>query len=187
MKLMDGSRAEVGVDRELELEFEEFVAGSYARLLRTAYLMCGDRGVAEDAVQVTLAKVAIAWRRIRQFDDHDHYIARILVNTVNSTRRRFWLRERPTENIPEQETANPFEAVDSRDALRRSLATLPQRQRVAVVLRYYEDLSEREAADVMNCTVGTVKTLTFRGLRKLRNEMQKSSARSNALIGGERR
>ncbi|GAA5191180.1 SigE family RNA polymerase sigma factor [Rugosimonospora acidiphila] len=156
------------MDRALEDEFEAFVRGSYTRLLRLAYLLCGDAGHAEDAVQVTLAKTALAWPRLTRSDGVDRYVRRALINTVIAKRRRRWWSETPTHDVDHADSWDEFGRLDERDALRRALAGLPARQRAAVVLRYYEDLSEAQAAEVLGCSVGNVKSLTARGLQRLR-------------------
>ena len=152
-----------------EDEISEFVRARYGRLLRIAYLLCGDHGKAEDLVQTTLTKVALAWSRLDE--NIDHYTHRVLTNTyISARRRRSWF-ERPTADAREVAVRDQFGAVDDRDVLRRALARLPARQRAAVVLRHYEDLSEEQTAAVMGCAVGTVKSLTSRGLRALRGDL----------------
>lgn len=156
------------MDQESEAAFEEFVRASYSRLLRLAYLLCADRGHAEDVVQTTLAKMALAWPRLLRSTGADHYAQRVLVNTVTTRRRRLWRGETPTADVDAVGDGDPYHQLDQRDALRRALAALPARQRTAVVLRHYADLSEYQAAELMGCSVGTVKSLTSRGLHKLR-------------------
>lgn len=154
-------------DREDE-EVTAFVRASYGRLLRTAYLLCGDRGKAEDLVQTTLAKTVVAWSRLQRSEAIDHYVQRVLVNTfISSRRRRSWW-EQPLGRFVEGRARDEFAVVEQRDWLRRALDGLPARQRAAVVLRFYEDLSEQDAAHVLGCSVGTVKSLSSRGLQALR-------------------
>ncbi|SCL28008.1 SigE family RNA polymerase sigma factor [Micromonospora inyonensis] len=152
-----------------EEEISEFVRARYARLSRLAYLLCGDHGKAEDLVQTTLTKVALVWHRLDE--NVDHYTHRVLTNTyISARRRRSWF-ERPVAHTREWAGRDEFASVDDRDLLRRALARLPSRQRAAVVLRHYEDLSEEQTAAVLGCAVGTVKSLTSRGLRSLRADL----------------
>jgi RNA polymerase sigma-70 factor (sigma-E family) len=156
------------MDRRVDDEITEFVRARYGGLLRVAFLLCGDAGRAEDLVQTALAKTAAAWRRIDHGDAVDHYVRRVLVNTyISAQRRRSWW-ERPSGLVDDLVAASPYEAVDQRDALRRALGRLPGRQRAAVVLRHYMDLSEQQSAEALGCSVGTVKSLTSRGLHSLR-------------------
>ncbi|MFV2116537.1 SigE family RNA polymerase sigma factor [Micromonospora sp. LOL_025] len=165
-----------------EDEISEFVRARYARLLRIAYLLCGDHGRAEDLVQTTLTKVALAWSRLDE--NVDHYAHRVLTNTfISARRRRSWF-ERPSAITRDQQGPDQFAAVDDRDLLWRALAQLPARQRAAVVLRHYEDLSEENTAAVLGCAVGTVKSLTSRGLRSLRADLSAAGRPAKSCVGG---
>lgn len=146
-------------------DFEDFVAARYTALLRTAYLLTGHRADAEDLLQTTLARCVPAWHRIA--GDPEPYVRKVLVRE-NATRwrRRRW-REVATEHIPDVAVATGPDAGD-RALLRQALGHLPPRQRTAVVLRHVEDLSEREVATIMGCSVGTVKSQTSAGLARLR-------------------
>jgi RNA polymerase sigma-70 factor (sigma-E family) len=171
------------VDRDAEEDFRAFVNGAYRRLMRTGYLLTGDRYRAEDLVQLTLAKAAACWHRIDQAEAVDAYVRRIMVNTCTSLwRRRRW-RERLTDEPPERPGADPYAAFDERDQLRRVLALLPARQRSAVVLRHYEGLTESETATTLGCSVGTVKSLTSRGLARLRSELSSAGTAASLSSG----
>lgn len=151
--------------------FRDYVAARSTALLRTAYLITGNRADAEDLLQTALAKTYLAWPRIRQRDSVDAYVRRVLVNTHTS----FWRRHRhvtvtPVEHLPERPGRDATGDSDIHDALWSALETLPARMRAAVVLRYYEDLPEADVADVLGCSVGTVKSQTSRALTKLRND-----------------
>jgi RNA polymerase sigma-70 factor (sigma-E family) len=149
-------------------EVTAFVRARYGSLLRTAFLLCGDRGKAEDLVQTTLAKTVVAWSRLQGAEGIDHYVQRVLVNTfLTSRRRRSWW-ELPLGRPVESPARDEYASVEQRDLLRRALEGLPARQRAAVVLRFYQDLSEQDTARALGCSVGTVKSLTSRGLRTLR-------------------
>ena len=146
--------------------FEEFVAGASPRLLRTAYLLTRDAGHAEDLLQAALTKTWLAWRRVR--GDPEPYVRRIIVNTYATWWRRRWRGEEPTNVLPEQAGSSPQEAVDESDRLWRALGTLPRRQRAALVLRFYEDMTEAQVAHVLGVSVGTVKSQTSKALARLR-------------------
>lgn len=147
-------------------DFTDFVHASWAGLYRTAYLLVGDRGLAEDLTQTALAKTYAAWSRIDQRAAAPAYARRTLVNTAASWfRKQGWRNELPTEDLPEAaQSRDPSTRVAVLDAL----AQLPPRQRAVVVLRYYEDLSVDETADVLGCSSGTVKSQTFEAFAKLR-------------------
>nr|WP_233600320.1 SigE family RNA polymerase sigma factor [Micromonospora sp. M71_S20] len=132
-------------DRE-DKEVTAFVRARYGSLLRTAFLLCGDRGKAEDLVQTTLAKTVVAWSRLQHAECVDHYVRRILVNTFVTWRRRRSWWEQPLGRLVERQARDEYVGVEQRDLLRRALDGLPARQRAAVVLRFYEDLSEQDSA-----------------------------------------
>ena len=156
------------MDRE---SFDDFVATRSNRLLRTAYLLTHDRALAEDLVQTSLAKAWFSWGRIE--GRPEAYVRRIMVNTYSSWWRRRWNGEEATADLPERGAGQGFRPgedvrVDDRTDLWRALARLPRRQRAVVVLRFYEDLSEAETAEIMQCSMGTVKSQASRALARLR-------------------
>jgi RNA polymerase sigma-70 factor (sigma-E family) len=149
--------------------FDDFVASRSTRLLRTAYLLTHDRALAEDLVQTALSKAWFAWGRIE--GRPEAYVRRIMVNTYASWWRRRWNGEEATADLPERRPEGHRAddvRVDERTDLWRALERLPKRQRAVVVLRFYEDLSEAETAEIMQCSVGTVKSQASRALAKLR-------------------
>lgn len=149
--------------------FREWVVARSPQLLRTAYLLTGDRNDAEDLVQTALAKTYLAWDRVREREALDAYVRRIMVNTRTSLWRRRRLDEVPTDVLPERAVGrDATDDSDLHDALWTALAGLPKRQRAVVVLRYYEDLSEADTAAALGITVGTVKSTTSKALAKLR-------------------
>ncbi|CAN5564018.1 hypothetical protein BH10ACT10_BH10ACT10_20470 [soil metagenome] len=157
--------------------FDAFVAARYQALLRTAYLLTGNHHDAEDLVQTALVKAVGAWKRIE--DSPDAYVLRILVNENVSRWRRHKGREVLTDRTPDRPvTQEPDEAIVLRDAL----AGLAPRQRAVVVLRYYEDLTERETAEVLGIAVGTVKSQTRDALARLR--AVSGSAQADAARAG---
>ncbi len=159
------------MDTEARDDFRDYVAARYSVLLRTAYLLVGDRADAEDLVQTALAKTYLAWDRIREREAVDAYVRRVMVNTRTSWWRRRRVDETPTEHLPETTGGRDATAdIDLHDALWAALARLPRRQRAAVVLRYYEDMSEAETAAVLGISVGTVKSTVSRALAKMRDD-----------------
>jgi RNA polymerase sigma-70 factor (sigma-E family) len=156
-------------------DFDTFVAASTDSLMRTAYLIVGDLQDAEDLVQETLLKVAGRWHRVRRMEHPVAYARRILVNRAlndagRRTRRR---RELTGEALPDRfdDTDEPL-AFDAHDELLKVLATLPTRQRTAIVLRYFLDLPEAEVAAAMKCSLGTVKSTAARGLARLEQALR---------------
>ena len=152
--------------RSGRITFEEFVQLRGDRLLGTAYLLTRDHSLADDLLQTALAKAWPAWGRIT--GDPEAYVRKILVNTYASWWRRRWRGEVPTEVLPEIHDAPREADLGERDEMWTALGRLPRRQRAAVVLRYYEGLSEAETAAVLGCSLGTVKSQTSRALAKLR-------------------
>jgi RNA polymerase sigma-70 factor (sigma-E family) len=150
------------VDPEGVATFDEFVAARSRALLRTAYLLTHDHALAEDLLQTSLAKAWFAWKRVD--GEPERYVRKILVNTYASWWRRRWNGEQPTETLPERAGEDATEATD----LWTAMARLPRRMRAVVVLRYFEDLTEAQTADVLGCSVGTVKSQTSKALAKLR-------------------
>jgi RNA polymerase sigma-70 factor (sigma-E family) len=154
--------------------FSEFVEARSASLFRTAYLMVGDHQLAQDLLQEALVKTLVAWPRLRDRDNVDAYTRRIIVTTSISWRRRRSFHERPTGALPEPAGADPSEAMVTHDAVITALLTVPPRQRAAIVLRYYHDLTEVQTAEVMGCSVGAVKSQVSAGLKRLRASLGRS-------------
>jgi RNA polymerase sigma-70 factor (ECF subfamily) len=155
-----------GVEEE---RYRAFVAARSSALLRTAYLLTGDRGRAEDLLQTALTKTYLSWGRIRDSGAVEAYVRRVMVTTSTSWWRRRWHGESPTEILPD--TAAPDDLTRShaeRDELWRVLQDLPAKQRAVLVLRFYEDLNETEVADALGISRGTVKSHTSRALAALR-------------------
>src|SRR6266704_6608024 len=148
--------------------FREYVTTRSRSLLRTAYLLTGNRADAEDLVQSALAKTYQAWDRIEDRQALDGYVRRAMVNTHISWWRRRRLDEYPTDEIPDRAVADHAPGSDLQDTLRRAIDRLPQRMRAAVVLRYYEDMTEAEVADALGVSLGTVKSTVSRAVAKLR-------------------
>jgi RNA polymerase sigma-70 factor (sigma-E family) len=157
------------VEREQEssTSFDGFVAARGDALWRSAWLLTGDAHLAEDLVQTALAKSYRRWERIGDVGGFEAYVRRTLYTTYVSWWRRKWTGERPTEDLPETPAAAPDLAL--RRDLTTALTHLPRGQRAVVVLRYFEDLTERQAAEILGCSVGTVKSQTARALAALRS------------------
>ena len=155
-----------------DADFSAYLAARQASLLRTAYLLTGNRHDAEDLVQVAFAKLYLSWDKVRDRGSVDGYIRRILVNEHNSLWRRAWKRRESSQD--HTVLGRLDEPVhDSYDDGRASVLwdvvqTLPRRARAVVVLRYYEELSEAETADALGISVGTVKSQSSRALAILR-------------------
>jgi len=157
----------VRVNRSQEAEFEHFVAGSGRRLLRTAVLLTGDLGHAEDLVQTALERTARHWSRL---DGAPEAYARVVLARLSTDR---WRRRRSrVDEIfvdpPERGTKDPAAEVVVRQALIAALKLLTPRQRVVLVLRYFDDLSEAQTAHALGVSQGTVKTTASRATAKLR-------------------
>lgn len=166
--------------------FTEYVARRHQPLLRTAYVLTGNRHDAEDLVQTTLAKTYLAWDRIRDPCAVDAYVRRAMVNTSRSAWRRRRVREVLSGDVPEQayQPSTP-EAAELHEMLWQLLGTLPHRQRAVLVLRYYEDLSEADTARVLGMSVGNVKSTASRALTRLRPEAHvvRAAGTQTAAVG----
>lgn len=152
-------------DREA---FERLVATRSQALLRTAYLLTGDAATAEDLLQTAPAKMIPRWSRLREPDAAEAYVRRVMTTTFLKWRRRLWRNEVPFDTVPDAPRVDAYADVDARDGLRRALAALTPRQRATVVLRFYEDLSEERVAELLGCSVGTVKSTASRARRGAR-------------------
>jgi RNA polymerase sigma-70 factor (sigma-E family) len=156
-----------------DADFTAYLEARQGRLLRTAYLLTGDQHQAEDLLQTSLAKLYLSWDKVRDRGSIDAYARRIMVNENNSAWRRPWRRrEHATDFAAEgAPVGTPIrhgydEGVG--DAVWQIVQTLPRRARAVVVLRYYEQLTEAETAEVLGISVGTVKSQTARAMASLR-------------------
>lgn len=160
--------------------YDEFLAARGPALLRTAYLICGDRHQAEDLFQNAMARLLVHWPRVAS-GDPEAYVRRILVNSTINWWQRLRSRETSVEAVPDR--AGPdFTALQAdRDEMWRALASLPPRQRAVLVLRYYEDLSEAQTAALLGCSVGTVKSQHAKALDSLRRPRTAGATPPNDL------
>jgi RNA polymerase sigma-70 factor (sigma-E family) len=148
----------------------EFVGAQYAVLLRTAYLLTGSSHEAEDLVQAALLKCLRRWETI---DDPLPYVRRVMTTLHISRWRRHRARELLTAIVPDRRERDRTEDVTERHALHAALRRLPPRMRAVVVLRFWADLSEAETANVLGCSIGTVKSTASRGLARLREVLER--------------
>ncbi|AWT41646.1 MULTISPECIES: SigE family RNA polymerase sigma factor [Streptomyces] len=150
-------------------EFDEFVAARWSVLLHLARLLTGgDRHRAEDLVQESLVKLWFVWPRIAD-EAPEAYVRTVLVRAAARSARRRWWGERPVEQVPETAAAGDVSAaVAERSRLEAALGRLPAKQRAAVVLRYYQDLTERQVAEALGCPLGTARSHAARGVARLR-------------------
>ncbi|WP_431918029.1 SigE family RNA polymerase sigma factor [Nonomuraea jabiensis] len=146
--------------------FREFVLARQQALMRSAYLLTGDVHLAEDLMQSVLLKVANRWPRLVRHGTPEAYTRKALVNQYISWQRRKQRRS-PSADPPERRHAHDDATID-RIVLRKALIRITPRQRAVIVLRFYEDLSERETAEILGCSVGTVKSQTHHALGRLR-------------------
>lgn len=151
-------------------EFREYVVTRGPALLRTAHQLTGHLSDAEDLLQNALTKTYLAWDRIQDRGALDGYVRRAMVNINISQWRRRKVEEYPAEELPE-----PAVRLESggevQERLDQALARLPERMRAAIVLRYYEDMSEPEIARTLGISLGTVKSTVSRAMAKLRCDL----------------
>jgi RNA polymerase sigma-70 factor (sigma-E family) len=167
------ARRKVSVDRmsDADADFTAFVQVSGSRSLRLAVLLAGDLGAGQDLLQSVHEQLYKRWRRHGSPAAPEPYVRKALVNAASKTRlRRTRLRETLVSQAPDEGSYEMGTDVLLRGHLLPALKRLPARQRSVVVLRYFADLTETETADQLGCTVGTVKTLASRALRRLRED-----------------
>jgi RNA polymerase sigma-70 factor (sigma-E family) len=151
-------------------DFRTFVEARYANLLRTAYLLTGDASSAEDLVQTALLATMQRWRRMNQ---PEAYVRQVMVNHLISRWRRPRVLEILTDQVPDHASrtgdwTGEFDSAHPADEVWQALRRLPKRMRAVLVLRYWEDLSEADTAQLLGCSVGSVKSQASRGLARLR-------------------
>lgn len=151
-----------------EEAYTEYVTARQAALRRAAFLLCGDWHRADDLVQETITKLYVRWRRASAADNVDGYVHTMLVRTFLDEKRLRWSKVRLLAELPTDLAAGPGPDTETRLALREALAQVPPRQRAALVLRFYCDLSVEQTAEVLGCATGTVKSQTAHGLSALR-------------------
>lgn len=152
--------------------FTAFMAGRSRALLRTAYLLTGDDRLAEDLLQTALAKAYLNWGRISTLDHPEAYVRRIIATTNIAWWRRRRVGEVAMDDLPDRGTPDGADDRAVRDQVWRAIQSLPRRQRATLVLRFFEDMSEAEAAETLGVSVGTVKSQTSKALATLRRDPQ---------------
>jgi RNA polymerase sigma-70 factor (sigma-E family) len=153
--------------------FGDYVRMRGGALFRTAMSLTGNnRADAEDLVQATLVKTYLAWEKIAGAAALDPYVRRIMVNTHISGWRRRRVDEYPTDELPEEAVDSQISDCEMHEVVRRALDRLPRRMRAAVMLRYYDDMSEPEVAAALGISVGTVKSTVARAVAKLRADAE---------------
>jgi RNA polymerase sigma-70 factor (sigma-E family) len=167
--------------REATASFEEFVQARSGSLMRTAMLLTGQNRVeAEDLLQLALERAYRHWPRVSQSGEPERYIRRILANASADRWRR--LARRPEQVLPPADgvpgVPDHAAEVADRDYLLRALAALPPRQRAVLVLRYFDDLPEAEIAEMLGCSLGTVKSHAARALSRLREAAEAQQAQA---------
>jgi RNA polymerase sigma-70 factor (sigma-E family) len=155
-----------------EAEFHAFMTSRWARLVRVAYGLTGDRADAEDLAQTAFSKAYAAWPRVRRADDPDAYLRKILVNAHRGRFRKRRVAETSVEAVPETAVDDGTGDLDRRMVLRSALLELPPGQRAIVMLRYWEGMTESQVAAVLGCSVGNVRSQASRALAKLRTSPQ---------------
>ncbi|RFU22335.1 SigE family RNA polymerase sigma factor [Geodermatophilus marinus] len=151
-----------------DAEFTDFVAEHGRALLRTAVLVTGDRHLGEDLLQTALAKAYGSWPKVERAEHPAAYVRRMMINTHLSWLRRLTSTERAVETLPDVGGGDHQTAYAESDEMRRALLRLSPRVRTAVVLRYFDDLSEIETAQLMGCSRSTVNNHVAKGLAALR-------------------
>ena len=159
------------MDTEDESRFREFVGARSKALLQTAYLLTGDWEYSRDLVQGALASLARRWGQLADPERAEAYARKAVYHAhIDRTRRLAWRRERSTASVPDTPVpgGDPADAVVNREEVLAALRRLPPRQRAVVVLRYFEDRSDDEIAEVLGITAGTVRSQHHKALKALR-------------------
>jgi len=155
------------------VEFEEYVSARGQELVRLGFTVSGDYQRAEDLAQIALMQAFRSWRKVRKADDPHHYVRRILINSYLSMTRRRSFSEAPTAELDPQRTVpDHATGIVNSDDLWRALAALSARERVVLVLRYYQDLDDRTIADVLGIKPSSVRATASRALATLRKTRQ---------------
>jgi len=163
------------VSEENHPSFDAFVAARGSALLRHAYVLTGDRYLAEDLVQETLAHLYRRWDKVAATTSPEAYVKTSVTRQFLSWRRRRSSGERPTDHVPESPSAyDGTDAVDDDDVLWRLLARLPRKQRAILALRFYDDQSDQQIAEILGVSASTVRSQASRALATLRDQLSPS-------------
>ncbi|HET9897587.1 MAG TPA: SigE family RNA polymerase sigma factor [Streptosporangiaceae bacterium] len=154
-----------------EEEFAEFVGARERVLQRSAWMLTGDWALAEDLVQTALARCWLRWEKITRRDDPEIYVRRAMLNTWLTWRRRRWRAETATAELPDSPAPGDMASeVATRQVVRQLMDSLTDRQRIVLVLRVVDDLSQAQVAQILNCPIGTVKSTMSQALVRLRDD-----------------
>lgn len=153
---------------EPSTELSDFCVAEYARLVGTLSLYCGERDLAQELAQESLARVCAHWASVRRKESPSAWVHRVAINLANSHFRRRAVARRVAARLGGDQETDVIADVASDVMIRVAVRSLPRREREALVLRYFADFSVREVAASMRCPEGTVKTLTRRGIERLR-------------------
>jgi RNA polymerase sigma-70 factor (sigma-E family) len=164
------------------VKFEDFVASRGQALQRFGYLLTGDWALGEDLLQTALARAYPRWTRI-QADSPEAYVRKIMVNTWSSWWRRRWRGEVATAQLPDATAPDQYADADRRHSVRAALDRLPARQRAVLVLRYHQDMSEHQIAQLLGVSPGTVKSQAAKALARLRADGALDDYRSEPAGG----
>lgn len=161
---------------------ESFCESNKDRLLGVLTLHCGDLHTAEELAQETLVKVCVRWRAVQSMVNPEAWMFRIAINLSNSYFRRTTAERRAKARLKSDPSHHDPDIADA-VVVRQAVAALPKRQRSVVVLRFYADLSVGEVAEALDMPEGTVKTLTHRGIKSLRRDMQLIDLKEVSNVG----
>jgi RNA polymerase sigma-70 factor (sigma-E family) len=179
-----GNHGQSSADGDDDAAFRDYVVARGTALLRMAIMLTGNRADAEDLVQAALAKTYLAWGKIKDRAALDAYVRRAMVNTHISWWRRRKLEEFPTDELPDQAVADHACESDLAEVVRRALDRLPRRMRAAVMLRYYDDMTEPEIAAALGISLGTVKSTVSRAVARLRIDAELGDGSHDLLFTG---
>ena len=164
--------------RAVPADFTEFMQARWSALFRTAYLLTGNRHDAEELLQEAMARTCVSWLRIRDKGAVDAYVRRILVHEASRGWRRRG-REQTVDDLPLPGHGGGVPEHETHLVVWEAIRRLPPRMRAALVLRYYEDLSEADTAAILGCSVGTVKSQSHAAITRLRTTLGDSFAMSS--------
>lgn len=169
------------MDDSARREFAEFAAARASALIRVAYVLAGDQHAAEDLLQTALTKAAARWGRIHTAPEA--YVRQIMYREqVSSWRRRARHREASMANVPDRMAAAPAISAETRLSLQEAVRALPPGKRAVLVLRYFEDLPEAQVANILGCSVGTVRSQTFKAVTQLRAALTAAGLTSTEVV-----
>jgi RNA polymerase sigma-70 factor (sigma-E family) len=153
---------------DADTDYADFVRGRTAALLRAAFVLTGDQGLAEDLVQSALARTHLAWNRLSEHGNAEAYTRKVMYHLQVDWWRRKRVAEALPGVVPERPSGDSTDAVLLRVSVARALQQLTPRQRAVITLRFFDDQTESDAAIVLGCSVGTVKSQTAKALAKLK-------------------